>query len=284
MSEIVHLNGSLMPLSQASISALDYGFLYGYGLFETMRAYRGQIFRLESHLNRLARSAEILGLSIEGLDLKSAVMDTIKANRLSEARVRLTISVGEGSITPDPNTCEKPTVLVMCSHYQPYPKQLYEKGFRAIVSSIRRNSQSPLSRIKSANYLESILARQQARTAGVDEALFLNEKGLLAEASMSNIFLVKNDVLKTPGEESGILPGITRDVVIELASSLGIKVLEQDIKLDELFRAEEAFLTNSLMEIMPLTEVDGEPVGYGKPGSVTKRLVAEYKRLVMTSE
>jgi branched-subunit amino acid aminotransferase/4-amino-4-deoxychorismate lyase len=215
-------------------------------------------------------------------DLKSAVMATIQANQLGDARVRITISIGEGGIVPDPSTCDKPTVLILAGHYQPYPEQVYEKGFRAIVSSIRRNSQSPLSRLKSANYLESILARQEARAAGIDEALCLNEKGLLAEASMSNIFLVTNGILRTPGQESGILPGITREVVLELASPLGINTLEHDIRLDELFQAQEAFLTNSLMEIMPLTEIDGKPIGSGRPGPLTKRLAMAYKKLVMT--
>ncbi|MCJ7744564.1 MAG: aminotransferase class IV [Dehalococcoidales bacterium] len=282
MSEIVYLNGSLIPRSQARISALDYGFLYGFGLFETMRAYEGQVFRLDRHLNRLVYSAEVLGLPIGVTDLKSAVMATIQANQLGDARVRITISIGEGGIVPDPNTCDKPTVLILAGHYQPYPEQVYEKGFRAIVSSIRRNSQSPLSRLKSANYLESILARQEARAAGIDEALCLNEKGLLAEASMSNIFLVTNGILRTPGQESGILPGITREVVLELASPLGINTLEHDIRLDELFQAQEASLTNSLMEIMPLTEIDGKPIGSGRPGPLTKRLAMAYKKLVMT--
>jgi len=248
-----------------------------------MRAYGGQVFRLDSHLNRLARSAEILGLPIEALDLKGAVMDTIQANKLSDARVRITISIGEGGMVPDPSACTQPTVLIVAGHYKPYPKQVYEKGFRAVVSSIRRNSQSPLSRLKSANYLENMLAKQEARAAGVDEAICLNEKGLLAEASMSNIFLVNDGILRTPGEESGILPGITREVVLELASQLDINTFEQDIRLDELFQAQEAFLTNSLMEIMPLTEIDGKPVGSGEPEPVTRRLMANYKKLVRTS-
>jgi len=283
MSEIVYLNGCLMPLSQASISVLDYGFLYGFGLFETMRAYGGQVFRLDSHLNRLVRSAEVLGLSIGVTDLKDAVMATLQANQLSDARIRITVSIGEGSMVPDPSTCQQPTVLILVGDYHPYPEQIYQKGFRAVVSSIRRNSQSPLSRLKSANYLENMLAKQEARAAGVDEALCLNEKGLLAEASMSNIFLVNDGILRTPTEDSGILPGITREVVLELASQLGISTFEQDIRLDELSQTQEAFLTNSLIEIMPLTEIDGKPVGSGRPGPVTQRLMADYRKLVLAS-
>ena len=282
MSQIVYLNGSLMPRSQAFISAMDYGFLYGFGLFETMRAYRGQVFRLERHLSRLAHSALILGLPVGALALKSAVADTIQANQLSEARIRITVSIGEGATSPDPDTCNKPTVLIVAENYKPYPEKVYQKGFRAVVASIHRNSQSPLARLKSANYLESILARQEARAAGVDEALCLNEKGLLAEASMSNIFLVTDGILRTPDEESGILPGITRETILELAPQLGINTLEQDIRLDELSRADEAFLTNSLIEVMPLTEIDGKPIGPGSPGPLSRRLMAAYKKLVLS--
>jgi len=283
MSEIVYLNGSLIPRSQASISALDYGFLYGFGLFETMRAYGGQVFRLDSHLNRLAHSAKLLGLPIGTLDLKSAVIDTIRANKLSDARIRITVSIGEGGMVPDPGTCNKPTVLILAGHYQPYPEEVYEKGFSAVVSSIRRNSQSLLSRLKSANYLESILARQEARAAGVDEAICLNEKGFVAEASMSNIFLVTDGILRTPGQESGILPGITRETILELAPQLGIDTVEHDIRLNELFHAQEAFLTNSLIEVMPLTELDGKSLGSGRPGSITKRLMVAYQKMVRMS-
>lgn len=281
MSEIIYLNGSLIPRSQARISVLDYGFLYGFGLFETMRAYEGQVFRLDSHLSRLARSAEILGLPIRMTDLKDAVMATIQANQLGDARIRITVSIGEGSMVPDPSTCKQPTVLILAGDYHPYPEQIYQKGFRAVVSSIRRNSGSPLSRLKSANYLENMLVKQEARAAGVDEALCLNEKGLLAEASMSNIFLVDDGVLRTPGEESGILPGVTRGVVLELASRLGISTLEHDVRLVELSQAQETFLTNSLIEIMPLTEIEGRPVGSGRPGPVTQRLMADYRKLAL---
>ena len=281
MSEIVYLNGSLMPLSQARISVLDYGFLYGFGLFETMRAYGSRVFRLDSHLSRLARSAEMLGLPLKALELKGAVMDTIRANKLGDARIRVSVSIGEGSMALDPDTCDNPTVLVLAAHYQPCSEEVYQRGFRAVVSSIRRNSQSPLSRLKSANFLESALSRREARRAGVDDTLFLNEKGLLAEASTSNIFLVADGVLRTPGEESGILHGITRETVLELASQLGINTLEHDIRLEELFQAQEAFLTNSMIEVMPLTEVDGESIGSNRPGSLTRRLMAAYRELVL---
>jgi branched-chain amino acid aminotransferase len=280
MSEMVYLNGSLVPREDARIMALDYGFLYGYGLFETMRAYGGKVFRLEQHLERLTGSAEKLGIKVDKSVLKDAVVDTIKANGLSDARIRLTVSVGEGSMVPDPASCDSPTVLVVAGGYRPLPEEVYEKGFRAIVSSVRRKSQSPISAMKSLNYLESMLARREARAAGVDEAICLNEKGMLAEASMSNVFLVAGGILKTPAIECGVLPGITRQAVLELAGKLKIPILEDDITLDELIKAEETFLTNSVIEIMPLTGVDGKLIGMGEPGQVTQRLMFAYKEMV----
>ena len=282
MSEIVYLNGSLIPVEKARISPLDHGFLYGFGLFETMRAYGGKVFRLEKHLDRLARSAETLGLPPVTLDLRKAVMDTLYANKLTSARarIRVTVSAGEGGIVPDPASYAGPTVLITAGQYQPYPDPVYEKGFRAILSSIRRNSQSPLTRLKSTNYLENLLAKQEAKAAGVDEAIFLNERDLLAEASMSNIFLVTDGVLKTPRLENGILPGITRDAVLELAQKLGIETIEEDIWLDELLEAQEAFLTNSLIEVMPLVKVAGKRIGTGKPGTLTGKLRDAYRDLV----
>ncbi len=280
MSEMVYLNGSLLPLADARIAVMDYGFLYGYGLFETMRAYGGKVFRLDRHLERLAGSAETLGIAVDKSVLKDAVMETIDANGLSEARIRLTVSIGEGGMVPDPASCGQPTVLVVAGEYRPLPNEVYDKGYRAIVSSVRRNSRSPISGMKSLNYLESMLARQEARAAGVDEAICLNEEGFLAEASTSNVFLVGEGALRTPGLTSGILPGVTREAVLKLAGKLGITTVEDDITLDELLQADEAFITNSVVEVMPLTEVDGKPVGTGKSGEITRKLMEGYKEIV----
>jgi len=283
MEEMVYLNGSLLPRSQARISPFDHGFLYGYGLYETMRAYSGRFFRLEQHLARLAHATEMLGLSsgLAQYDLGKAVYETIEANGLKDARVRLTVSAGEGDMIPDPRTCTSPTVLVMAKALVPQPAEVYQRGFRMVISRIRQNSQSPLSQIKSVNNLNNILAKSEARAAVVDDALFLNEEGFLAEASSSNIFMVSKGILTTPSLESGALGGITRQVVLELAASLGIAVKEENaLTAEALLQADEAFLTNSIIEIMPLTEVDGQPVGSGVPGRMTQRLMAAYKDLV----
>ncbi|MFC1865430.1 aminotransferase class IV [Chloroflexota bacterium] len=280
MANIVYLNGELVPRRRASISALDYGFLYGFGLFETMRAYDGKVFRLYGHINRLADAADRLGFSLDKVEILKAVSDTIRANRLVDARVRVTVSAGEGAINANLLSCRQPTLLVVAEGYKPYAKEVYEKGFRAVVSKTRRNSQSVTSGMKSTSYIDSMLIKQEAGDAGADEAVCLDEKGYLAEAAMSNIFIVFNNVLKTPRPESGILPGITRQAVLELACGMGVESLECDLQPEELYRAHEAFLTNSLIEIMPLIEVEGEKIDSGKPGPLTSRFIAAYKEMV----
>ena len=282
MAEIVYLNGHLVPRSEAKLSPFDHGFLYGYGLFETMRAYNGHIFRLDHHLTRLRHSAQSLGLAekVVAFDLETACMETLKANDLKNARLRLTVSAGEGDMTPDPGTCSDLTVLVTATELTPLSPQKYEQGFKAVLSSLHRDSQSPLSRLKSTCYLNNVLARMEAKAAGADEAILLNEQGYLAEGSTTNIFLVGTEELVTPSLESGILPGITREAVVEIAQTLNINTAERQVELKELALAEEAFVTNSVLEIMPLTWFEGKPIGSGKPGQLTKNLMAAYRKLV----
>lgn len=281
MEEIVYLNGSLMPLSQAKLSPFDYGFLYGHGLFETMRAYSGRIFRLEKHLDRLSQSANILGIDLESTpNLEKAIYETLQANNLRDARIRLTLSGGQGEPVPDVPIFKKPTVFIVARSYTPYPSQVYEQGFKAIISHIRRNTQSPTSMIKSLSYLDNLLARREAKLAGADEVILLNEQGLVAEGSTSNIFLISGNILLTPSEDSGILPGITREAVLELTPSLDIEIVERKISPEEFSQADEAFFTNSLIEIMPLTQVNGQNIGSGRAGTWTRQLITAYKELV----
>ncbi len=287
MDDIIYLNGQLKPRFEAKLPLFDHGFLYGYGLFETMRAYNGHIFRLDSHLTRLRCSAESISLTYSILtteqgkqSLKAACVETLEANKLKDARLRLTVSAGEGDMTPDPGTCSSPTILITVGNLAPLPPEKYETGFRAVLSSLRRNSQSPLSRLKSTCYMENILARMAARAVGCDEAIFLNEQGYLAEGSTTNVFLVSNGELITPSFETGVLPGITREVVLEIVRTLNIKTTEKAVELNELVEAKEAFVTNSILELMPLTLFEGKPIGTGKPGHLTKELLAAYKKLV----
>jgi len=282
MEEIIYLNGDLTPGSKAKLSPFNFGFLYGYGLFETMRSYGGSIFRLDRHLARLHEAAKTLGIAREltAFDLEKACRDLLKANNLNEARLRLTVTAGEGDIIPNPDSCSGITVFIVARKLVPPPTESYERGYSAILSSYRRNSQSPLSRLKSTSYLENVLARQEARAAGVDEVVLLNERGFVAEGSSTNIFLVSCQMLITPSIESGALPGITREAVLELAKSMGIMTVVKQAELGELQTAREAFLTNSILEIMPLTRLDDKPIGSGKPGPVTQHLMSRYRELV----
>jgi branched-chain amino acid aminotransferase group I len=287
MAEIIYLNGQLVSRFEAKLSPFDHGFLYGYGLFETMRAYNGRIFRLDSHLTRLRCSAESIGLAHTILtteegkqSLKAACMATLEANELKDARIRLTVSAGEGDMTPDISTCSSPTVLITARTLAPLPPEKYGTGFKAAISFLRRNSQSALSRLKSTCYMENVLARMTARAAGYDEAILLNEQGYLAEGSTTNVFLVSHGELITPCFESGVLPGITRDAVLEIARTSNIKATERWVELNELIEAQEAFVTNSILELMPLVSVEGRLIGPGRPGKLTGDLLFAYRKLV----
>ncbi len=287
MEEIVYLNDSLVPRSEARISVLDYGFLYGYGLFETMRAYHGKIFLLERHLKRLLDSAAAIGLgdSLAGIDLDKACLDTLKANKLENARLRLTVTGGELEAFPWSGEKVAPTVVITARPYHGFPPEKYEQGFKVYLAAVRRSMQSSISGVKSVSYLLSVLARNEAAAHGFDEVLLLNDDGYIAEGGGCNVFFVKSSRLVTPSLASGILPGITRDVVIELADELGIVLTEGTVGLAVIKQCDEAFLTNSMIEIMPLTAVsDGSgntvTIGTGKPGEITRRLMAAYKERV----
>ena len=285
MEMTVCLNGSLIPLSQARISPIDYGFLHGYGLFETMRAYSGHVFRLEKHLARLERSARALNIDLDGTaKLEKAVHDTLRANQLSDARIRISVSPGEEEIAADIPAKGEPTVFIMAISYVPPSEDVYRRGFTAIVSRVHRSTRSPSSGLKSLSSLDILLARQEAATFGVDHAILLNDDGLVSEGSSSNVFHVKDGTLFTPAEHCGILPGITREVVMrDLAPSLGISTKEVDVALVDLLEADEAFLTNSMIEVMPLTILADRSVGSGRPGALTQRLMKAYKALVERS-
>ena len=295
MSKFVYLNDRLVTVEEAKISVLDHGFLYGNGLFETMRAYKNyHVFRLQQHLDRLFRSAESIRLKIEippapfnkggenpAEAIEKAIVETLAVNGLTDAGyIRLTISQGTGAPGPDPMTCEKPTLLIVAKSFVSYPETLYQNGASAIVSNIIRNAHSPIPRLKSLNYLENILARFQSRDVGAQESIFIDTDGYVAEGSMSNIFFVKSGELYTPSTECPILPGITREVILEVASKVGIIIHEGQWTLEQLLTADEAFLTNSLMELMPLTRIDSAYINNGKPGEMTLRLMTLYKRQV----
>jgi branched-chain amino acid aminotransferase group I len=287
MEEIVYLNGSLVPRSKACISVFDHGFLYGYGLFETMRAYHGKIFLLERHTKRLSGSAEVIGLGkkLVDIDLGKACRDTLGANNLKEARVRLTVTNGESDALPWTDAGGMPTVVVTARPYTPFSAEKYGEGFRVGIASVRRCRQSVVSSMKSINYLVNVMARMEAAANGLDEALLLNDDGYIAEGGGSNVFFVKSESLVTPSLDSGILPGVTREVVRELADGLGTGVTEGTVGLGIITRCDEAFMTNAMIEVMPVVTVRDESgqvatIGSGKPGKITRRLMAAYREKV----
>ena len=278
---LVLLNGQLFPAGEARLPVLDFGYLYGYGLFETLRAYAGVPFRLDRHLSRLEQACKALELPPPGgeHDLPPAIQRTLSANGLTDARIRITVSLQGEKPVPEVPAEKQVNVLITVSPLPLRPEGAYEKGYEAMVSSITRNSASPLSRLKSIGYLENLLARQEAHREGAQEALMLNEKGMLACASAANIFLVLQGQLLTPSVESGIRAGVTRETVLELAQKLAIDGTERAIAPKELLLAEEAFLTSSILEIMPLTRMDRKQIGTGRPGPVTSQLMESYRKM-----
>jgi D-amino acid aminotransferase len=287
MEELVYLNGSLVPRREARVSVYDHGFLYGYGLFETMRAYHGRIFLLERHMKRLASGAEAIGLGerLAGLDLAAACRETLAANGLQEARVRLTVTNGVSDVLPWTEEPQTPTVVITARPFEGISPEKFRRGYRAGIASTIRCARSPIAGVKSVDYLVNVLARREAAAQGLDEALLLDDRGRVAEGGNSNVFFVRDGGMVTPSLASGILPGITREVVLELAEKLNIKIQEEDIKLPNLGEFGEAFLTSSIIEVMPLVAVRGKngrlmTFGDGKPGQLTRRLITAYREMV----
>ena len=287
MAEIVYLNGSLVPRSRASISVSDHGFLYGYGLFETMRAYNGQIFLLDRHIKRLTNSAEIIGLGkkLSGIDLGKACRDTLEANNLQDARVRLTVTNGELNALPWTDPSGAPTVVVTAQPYTPFSEEKYSDGFKVGLATVRRARQSVVSSMKSINYLLNVIARMEAAKRGLDEALLLNDDGYIAEGGGSNVFFVRSSRLVTPSLNSGIIPGVTRELVMELAEGLSVGLTEGTVGMAIIKQCDEAFMTNALIEVMPMTAVSDESgqvvtIGGGKPGKITRQLMVAYRERV----
>ena len=281
VTQLVYVNGEMVPRDEARISALDRGFLYGYGLYETVRSYGGRVFRLDRHLARLMGSAQYLGLAaqLDPVEMEKAIYMALEANEMEDARIRLTIGAGEGERGLSPPASGRVTTVVVVEKLA-VPARLYEVGVTAATVNTRRNSQSPLPAIKSLNFLEGLISHVEAEARGADEAIMLNDKGFLSEGSSSNLFLVVAGGLVTPSADSGILPGVTREAVLELARDLGIETVEGQIPPSELLRAEEVFLTTSVREVVPVVTVDGSPVGDGKPGPTSKRLLSCYRELV----
>ncbi len=277
----VYINGQFFDKADAKVSVYDHGLLYGDGVFEGIRIYNGKVFRHAEHIARLYESAKHIALEIPlaPAEMAKAVEDTVKANNKIDGYIRLVVTRGPGTLGLDPRTC-KPNVIVIVDDISLYPKELYENGMKIVTASLIRNHPNALNpRIKSLNYLNNILAKIEAIRAGCLEALMLNHKGEVAECTGDNVFIVKGGVLKTPPTDAGILEGITRNVVLELATGARIPTVETTMTRHDIYAADECFLTGSAAEVIAVTECDGRVIGSGKQGPVTKQLRDAFIRL-----
>jgi branched-chain amino acid aminotransferase len=279
---MIFLNNKLVPDKQAKVSIFDHGFLYGDGVYDTLRVYNGTVFMADEHIERLFRSAEMirLALPLRHDAMKRAVYRTLEANRHCEAYVRISVSRGPGPIGLDPELCPKPTFLIISMAFKDYPKSFYRKGVKTAIVSVRRNYKHALNpKIKSHNFLNNILATIEAKDRGAYEAIMLNCRGYIAEGTITNIFFVKNNVLCTPGIDVGILDGITRRLILDTARELNVRIKEGRFRRQALYRAEEVFISSTTKEVMPVSEVDGRKIGKGV-GKLTRKLHGAYKRKV----
>jgi branched-chain amino acid aminotransferase len=275
MSLKVFIAGKLYDKEDAKVSVYDHGLLYGDGVFEGIRSYAGNVFRLEQHVDRLYDSAKSIHLVIPmtKAEMAQAVKDTLAANKLVDAYIRLVVTRGAGSLGLDPRKTANPQVIIITDSISLYPEELYEQGLKIITAGTMRNHPSALNpRIKSLNYLNSILAKIEATNSGCLEALMLNHKGEVSECTGDNIFVVRKGELHTPSIDAGILEGITRDAVIEIAKTLGIKVVERTMDRHDVYTADEVFLTGTAAEVIPVVDCDARLIGDGKPGPITQRL------------
>ncbi len=278
----VYINGTLYDKEDAKVSVYDHGLLYGDGVFEGMRSYGGKVFRLAEHIRRLYDSARAIWLEIPITQeqMAEAVNQTLAANNLVDGYIRLVVTRGAGTLGLDPNRTSNPQVIIIADKISLYPEEFYEKGLEIVTASTIRNHPAALNpRIKSLNYLNNILAKIEGLKAGCIEALMLNTKGEVAECTGDNIFIVRDGVVYTPSLDAGILGGITRDAVIELARESGRKVVEGPLTRHDVYVADECFLTGTAAEVVPVVKIDNRVIGTGTPGPVTRDLKERFHRL-----
>ncbi len=282
----VFIDGKIYSKEDAKISVLDHGLLYGDGVFEGIRIYNGRIFKLNEHTNRLYDSAHSIMLSIpmEKEDMNRAIIETVKANGLSDGYIRVVVTRGVGDLGLDPRKCPKPSVIIIADKIKLYPQSLYENGLSIITVPTRRNIPEAINpQIKSLNYLNNILAKVEAVHRGYEEALMLNHTGYVAECTGDNIFMVKDNKIMTPPAAAGVLEGITAKVVMEIAEGMGISIERRWLTRHDVFCSQEAFLTGTAAEIIPVVKIDDRDIGSGMPGPVTKRIIEAFRELTMSS-
>jgi branched-chain amino acid aminotransferase len=278
----VYINGKLYDKSEAKVSVFDHGLLYGDGVFEGIRAYGSKIFRLREHIDRLYESARhiLLEIPMSREQMADAVVQTLQVNNKPDGYIRLIVTRGVGYLGLDPRKCSEPQIIIIVDDITLYPNEFYENGLEVITASTIRNHPNALNpRIKSLNYLGSILARLEANRAGVQEAIMLNHNGEVAECTADNIFIVKKGEVRTPPPHAGILEGITRGAVLDLARSANIPVREMTLTRHDVFAADECFLSGTAAEVVPVVKCDGRLIGTGKPGPITRQLRERFHQL-----
>ncbi|WP_332645500.1 branched-chain-amino-acid transaminase [Lysinibacillus sp. 54212] len=281
--QLIFLNGDFVTKENAVVSVYDHGFLYGDGVFEGIRAYNGNVFRLKEHLIRLYESAKSILLDIPYSleEMTDIVTETLRRNELSSGYIRLVVSRGKGNLGLDPRNCTSPSVVCIAEELALFPKELYETGVEIITASSRRSRSDVLSpKTKSLNYLNNILVKIEANLAGVPEALMLNDQGYVAEGSGDNIFIIKGDQLITPPGYVGALEGITRNAIMDVAKQKGYKVKEDVFTRHDVYVADEVFLTGTAAEVIAVVKVDGREIGNGKPGPITNNILTGFQEIV----
>lgn len=282
----IFIDGSFYPEGEAKISVFDHGLLYGDGVFEGIRFYNDRVFRLEEHIDRLFDSAKAIHLEIPATreEVCAMTIATIRENDLHDGYVRLVVTRGVGSLGLSPYHCKKASIIVIASTISLYPAEKYEKGLIMATCSTRRPNHDALSpAVKSLNYLSNVMAKVEAMAAGAEEGVMLNAAGYVAECTGDNIFVVKKGIVHTPTVASGSLYGITRGVVIELIAEAGLELREVEMARYDLYTADEVFLTGTAAEVVPVSEYDKRVIGDGKPGEITRRLIADFRKLVQTT-
>ena len=280
-----YVDGKYVPKEQASISIYDHGFLYGDGVYEAIRAYDGIIFKLREHIDRLFESAKSIKIEMPFSkdDLRGLVVEVLRKNQLKNSYIRIVVSRGRGRMGVDPRNCRKPTIVIMAEPREPLFGENV-RGISAIVSSLRRTPSWSLDpRIKTLNYLNNIMAKIEAIESGVEEAIMLNEQGYVAETSTENIFIVKNGIVSTPHPSQGVLRGITRDTIVEIARELGYTLEERAITVHELYNADEVFVTGTAAEVVPIVKITGRKIGEGEAGPVFARILGRFRELIKRS-
>ena len=282
----IFIDGKFCSERDAKVSVFDHGLLYGDGVFEGIRAYNGRVFKLREHIDRLFYSAKaiLLEIPMTHAEMMEATVETIRANKLRDCYVRLVVTRGVGTLGLNPRGCKNPSVIIIAGKIQIYPAELYARGMDIVTVPTVRNLHSAVNpAIKSLNYLNNILAKIEANNAGVEEAVMLNAEGFVSECTADNLFIIKRGTLMTPPLYAGALYGITRGTVMEIAEQAGVKVVEKNLTRYDLFNADECFITGTGAEIMPVIKIDGRVIGSGKPGALTRKLVAEYHALTNVS-